>query len=345
MSDERGRRYRLEMFELQNQILELEDVFSSPARWPWRGVEIGFPILSEHLDGMRDRLYLLASSTRMGKSTFALQLAYSILMADENARILFLSLQQPARDVNLRLVAMAGEVNLEYLVNPRKDLEGRYDDAKYEGLRRVAALKERLWVVDESMGALALHDLEGFLDELRVERGFDGPLFVVLDPLERLRGGGEAELAREIKTMTTRYRAGMVVTCGLASAAGARRPEFEDLDPHAPVVYESDVVFLLYCDFFNNAQTHFLEWEWGTDDLMVPIFELEIVKNRMGAFTGRLYYRFYNSFCKFKECSAPEMENYDRMLYNLRVHDPNDSLVDERIVTRYENLDAGDDSR
>lgn len=339
---------RLAAFSLAEQLARLEQSFD-PTRerpWPERGLTAPeFPLLCERLDGFRNVLYVLAGASRMGKTAFALELLVDLLRAEPDARGLFVSLEQPARDLNVRLVAQAGEVNMEYLLNPTKEKAEKYDARKGTGLAASLALRDRLTIVDESCGALRVEDLRQFVEEVR--RGFDGPLLMVVDPVFKVRcsapasdwGAVAAELTREFKTLCLEHRVGIIATTGLGGAAGARRPELADLEGQSALLYDAHVVGLLYCDFVNNPETPFLEWEWGTDDLMVPVFELQVAKNKMGAFAGRIYYRFYNSYSKFKECVTLENEHYERMLHNLRVHDEADPAVDDQIVGRFEDLD------
>ncbi len=340
---------KLDQFKLEEQLAELEEALLPGAElgWPQIGVTLSqFPLLSESLDGFRNSLYVLAGASRMGKTAFALELLVDVLLNDENAHGIYVTLEQSARDLNIRLVGQCGEVHMEYLLNPQKEGASKYEDRKVKGLQLANELRGRLTIVDESLGAIRFEDVKSLVEQAREE--FDGPLFLVIDPLFKMRLGSEvdldqekqsAALARELKTLCMSHKIGTVVTTGVAGAAGKRRPELADLEGQSGLLYDAQVILMLYCDYFNNADTTFLEWEWGTDDLMVPIFELNVAKNKMGAFSGRIYYRFFNSFSKFRECAQLEIDNYNKMLYNLRVHNDADPLIDDQIIGRFENID------
>jgi replicative DNA helicase len=348
--DARRNRPRLliSSFDLEKQLRRLAEstLGADRGRWPYRGLTTAFPLLSDRIDGIKNGVYALASAARMGKTTFALQLAFDVLQRNAEARVLFVSLDQPAREINIRLVAMAGECKTDYVQNPTAEAAEKYDARRQKGLAGALRLKERLTIVDESMGALSLGDLVSFVRQARgrVRR----PVLLFLDPYYKLRGdrpGGHAspfseQLMGDLKTLATSEDVGVVVTTRLAQGAGARRPTLEDLEDQPAILYDSHVVMLLYCDSFSKGDTEFMEWEWGTDDLMVPIFELFVAKNKTGAFAGRLWYKFYASFSKFKECSEVEIDNYNRLLKNLRVHDRKDPEVDESSPARIEDIDA-----
>ncbi len=333
----------LASFNLADQLRGVADSVEQGS-WPHTGRHFSFPILSGHLGGFHDSLYVLAGASRMGKTTFALQMAFGLLRENPDTHVLFVSLDQPARDLNLRLVAMAGEAMVDYVAHPDPLMEEKYERKREIGMRLTLDLASRLTVVDESLGALSMDEIRAFVDEKR--RDFDGPLVLFLDPLYKVRVGGITEfaergdvLAQELKTLCMSQKVGVMGTTRLAHGAGRRRPSLEDLEEQPGLLYEAQAIMLFYCDYFNNGDTPFLEWEWGTDDLMVPVCELNLAKNKMGGFAGRLYYRFYNSFSKFKECPQLEIDNYERMLRNLQQHDPTDPTPDDSKFQRVEVID------
>ncbi len=332
---------KLKAFNLAEQLKSATDPAMRDS-WPQASRYIGFPMLSERIDGFKNTIYALASASRMGKSTFALQLAYQLVRDNEDTHVLFVSLDQPARELNLKLVSMAGEAPIDYVLHPDPLQAEKYELKRERGVKEIFDLKDRLTVIDESFGALSLEDLTSLIDQKRTD--CDGPLVVFLDPYYKLRLTGVTEfserveaLARELKTLCLSREVGMFCTTRLAQGAGKRRPTLEDLEEQSPLLYDAQVILLSYCDYYNNADTSFMEWEWGTDDLMVPIVELQVAKNRMGGFSGRLYYRFYTSHSKFKECPAVEVDNYDKMLKNLQKGDS--GVAEDSVTARFELID------
>ncbi|MBI4864051.1 MAG: AAA family ATPase [Candidatus Riflebacteria bacterium] len=340
-------RLLISSFDLEKQLRRLAEstLGAERGRWPYRPLSTSFPVLNEKIDGIRNGIYVLASAARMGKTTFALQMACDLLLKNPDAHALFVSLDQPARELNIRLVAMAGECHTAYVQNPTaKDVE-KYDVKRQTGLSKMLQLKSRLTVVDESLGSLGLADLVSFIHQIKGRK--KKPLVVFLDPYYKIRLERQPEgmehrserLMSELRSLASAEEIGIVATTRLSRGAGLQRPTLEELEEQPGVLYDSHVLGLLYCDAFNNGDTPFLEWEWGTDDVMVPIFELDLCKNKMGAFSGRLYYRFYTSYSKFKECSELEIDNYNRMLMNLKVHDKSDPIVDETGSCRVDHID------
>ena len=341
-------RLLLSSFHLEKQLRRLAEstLGADRGKWPYQGLKSAFPLLDERIDGVRNSIYVLASAARMGKSTFALQWSHDILVKNPDALVLFVSLDQPARELNIRQVAMAGECRTDYVQHPSAAGVEKYDSKRQRGLSTVLKLKDRLTIVDESLGSLKVSDLTSFVKQHRGRS--KKPLVLVIDPYYKLRPDtfedtsitpAEAVMA-ELRTLASAEEIAIIATTRLARGAGMERPSLTDLEDQPGVLYDSHVLMLLYCDYVNNGNTPFLEWEWGTDDVMVPIFELNISKNKMGAFAGRMWYRFYNSFSKFKECGDLENDNYNRMLQNLRAHDKKDPAANDIDSARVDQIDT-----
>ena len=184
-------------------------------------------------------------------------------------------------------------------------------------------MRDWLEIIDETNGAVSLEDLMETVGRVRLEHS--GPLVVLVDPLSKLEAGipgltGQEKLitlVTRLKTLTASHRMAVIAAVELMAEAEGRRPARYDLPPCPAFLQHSYATMLLYCDHINNYETPFIEWEWETEDLMVPIAEIDIVKNKMGEYRGRLFYRFYNSLARYKECVEVENENYSAMIENI----------------------------
>jgi replicative DNA helicase len=223
--NDKPRRSKLSVsaFDLEKQLrrLSLSTLGLERARWPYRGLDCGFPILNEKIDGFHNCIYVLASAARMGKTTFALQFAFDVLCKNPEAHVLFVSLDQPVRDLNIRLVAMAGECHTDYVQHPDAKNAEKYDARRQLGLSRAVKLKSRLTIVDESLGGLGLSDL---IDLVRqVKRRKSRPILVVIDPYYKIRFDRRSQemdaiserLMGEFKTLATSEEVAIVATTRL----------------------------------------------------------------------------------------------------------------------------------
>ncbi len=286
------------------------------------GLHTGFPLLSHHLNGIQNELYFFGGSAGMGKSTFLSQIAWQLITQNSDTVVLFFSLDQKALDIAAKLVSLAGEIPVSYVKNP--SLTSIPDEKKRrQGIEMVSHMRDWLEIIDETNGAVSLEDLMETVGRVRLEHS--GPLVVLVDPLSKLEAGipgltGQEKLitlVTRLKTLTASHRMAVIAAVELMAEAEGRRPARYDLPPCPAFLQHSYATMLLYCDHINNYETPFIEWEWETEDLMVPIAEIDIVKNKMGEYRGRLFYRFYNSLARYKECVEVENENYSAMIENI----------------------------
>lgn len=186
-------------------------------------------------------------------------------------------------------------------------------------------MSNRFILLDESSGRVFIDDVKKFVKRTRLEKA--GDVAVVIDPIFKIqiRNPGAMNfnercnlLSAELKSLASTEGVTVIATAGLPKAISSRRPVKEDLEEIMGLLYDPYAVFFLYCDYLNNFDTPFLEWEWGKEDsFMIPITEAYIAKNKMGGINSRIFFRYFEAFAKFKECAPQEVENYSAMIENL----------------------------
>ena len=185
------------------------------------------------------------------------------------------------------------------------------------------SLQDRVILVDQSHGIHSFKDVIKQMENLRDENP-NKPMVVAIDPISNLRTsepGGRIEkidyMVSELKSKARLLSTAVLLSSPLISGTRKERPHISDLELQPSLVYDTDLVALLYSDVLTNGETPFLEWEFGTEDLMVPIVEMNVVKNKNASFMGRLFYRFFQSGTRYKECGIDENSYYNEMIGNL----------------------------
>lgn len=305
------------------EMKEMVDTNRSMRR-NYLGLKTNFPILMERLNGFQKEFYLVTGGVGMGKSTFAIQLAWDMAVLNPDLTVIFFSLDLNRLDVTAKIVAHASEVPIDYIKNPyvpRIDFE----EKRKKGLQSVGEMSQRFLLVDESSGRLFLDDLKKFVKRTRLERA--GEVAIVVDPIFKIQIRNQSRmnfnekcnyLSAELKSLSAVEGVTVIATAGLPKAISDRRPVKEDLEEIMGLLYDPYAVFFLYSDYLNNFETPFLEWEWGKEDsFMIPISEALIAKNKMGGINTRIFFRFYEAYSRFAECAPQEVENYSAMIENL----------------------------
>ncbi len=286
------------------------------------GLDSGFPLFSQYLSGIQNEFYIVAGSAGIGKSTFLTQLAWQLPTLNHGTRVLFFSLDQKYLDITAKLVSLAGEIPVTYVKNPSVSNIPN-EKKRRQGIELVSQMRDWLEIIDESSGAISLDDVLETVAGVRLEH--TGPLVVLIDPITKLEmdpATGNLDekmllLVSRLKTLTASHQVSVIVTCELNAEAEGKRPTRYHLPPCPAFLEHSYATILLYCDYINNYETSFIEWEWDSKDLMVPISEINIIKNKMGEYRGRIFFRFYNSLSRYRECVHVENENYQAMINNI----------------------------
>ncbi|PKK89261.1 MAG: hypothetical protein CVV64_15240 [Candidatus Wallbacteria bacterium HGW-Wallbacteria-1] len=286
------------------------------------GYPTGFPILTDKIGGFENELYLFAGAAGMGKSTLMIQFAWQLAQENEDLYVIFVSLDHRLIDVTTKIVSQSGQISAKYVKNPFiPDIT--MEQKRQDAIDAASSLRERMHILDESHGCVELGHLENLVQFAR-EGGWE-KVALVVDSVMKLDSGlnhsipqRQERIATFLKGLSRREEIPVIVSLDLPGDCHRFAPTKEHLAVYPSFLYEPYVVGLLYCDFVNNFETPFLEWEWNTEDMMVPVTELNIIKNKMDEFRGKLFYRFYNSMSFFRECVKDEMDNYGDMLENLQ---------------------------
>ncbi len=290
---------------------------------PFCGLDTGFEILNQAINGIENEMYLIGAASAMGKTTFATQLAFQILKNNADANVIFFSLDQSQKDILVKFISEASGISVKYIKCSFPRTES-LDIKKKEGIAFVTSLTKRMRIVDESYGEVTIKDFKNIIRKHKLEF-CDKPLVVIVDTISAIRPvsrGGDriseiSDLLSEIKTLVRTEDFALIGTFNLEGVAEVKRPKREDLARIPAYIYQPYATLTLYCDFIFNFETPFMEWEWGSSDLMVPIVELEVIKNKMSGFKGRIFYKYLDSLASYRECVELENENYNAMIENI----------------------------
>lgn len=312
---------RLSLREHMRLMSDLQN--NGGGKWPDLARATAWPIYDDVTGGTKDRLYLFAGGAGSGKTSFVTQLFYNLIMKNQDMVGLFLSLDLAYLDLVARLYAVSSKLTVEQVRNPELITDEDELLQREEGLRIMESIQDRVTLMDQSHGVQSLEELTTQMRTLRNENP-DIPMVVAIDPVNNLRTsepGGRIDkldyIISELKSAARQLGSAILMTSPLISGSRKDRPAINDLELQPGLVYDTDLVGLLYNDVLTNGETPFLEWEFGTEDLMVPIVEMNIVKNKNAQFMGRIFYRYFQSGTFYRECGSDENSYYNEMIGNL----------------------------
>ena len=259
------------------------------------GTPTGFRVMDQMTCGLQaGDLILLAARPSMGKTALALAMCEAALDALESNLVFCFSLEMPAEQLMMRLVAMLGQVELNLLRS------GQLDDECWArismAMERVTAWKDRLIIDENSDQTPALLRARA----RRYIRKYGQPSLILVDYLQLMRAPEQenrtqeiSEISRCLKALAKELKCPLVALSQLNRQVESRpnkRPNNGDLRDSGALEQDADLILFIYRDEVYNENST----EKG-------IAEIIIGKQRQGpigtvktAYDGR-YTRFSNA--------------------------------------------------
>lgn len=239
------------------QFLErMRDTHDNPEL---RGVRTGLQHVDYRLQGLQEgELLVIAGRPAMGKTTYAMGIAHHAA-AVQGLRVLVFSLEMPAHQLAMRLLAAQGPVKLG-LLKSAKALD--YPD-QVQRVESAAAALARLPIVIDDQGGLTLAELA-----TRARRQHrQGKLgLIVIDYLQLLeapaargsRNDAVSDISRGLKALAKELGCPVIVLSQLSRKCeerGNKRPIPSDLRDSGAVEQDADGIQFVYRDRVYNEHS------------------------------------------------------------------------------------------
>ena len=253
----------------------IEEAVSRIERDPLSGAShnSGFEELDNIIGGFRNgELIIVAARPSVGKTAFALNVAYRMAVNDVKAGIF--SLEMSGIEIATRLISLETGIPIYQL------RAGQIKNIRENKLESLAYLQSLPIYVDDS----SLVNTSQIRSILRRHRDI-GIIFVDYIQLMQLEKTVEnrvaevSKIARDLKCIAREFNIPVVAVSQLSRAVEQRqdkRPQLSDLRESGAIEQEADVVLLMYReDYYKRGK------EKEQQDI-VPV-EIEVAKNRNGA--------------------------------------------------------------
>ncbi|HCK15061.1 TPA: replicative DNA helicase [Candidatus Poribacteria bacterium] len=257
------------------------------------GIATGFQDFDHLTAGLHSGDYLIfAARPGMGKTTFVLNIAQNIAIANKNLPVAIFSLEMPRSQLGLRMLAAEARVDFGRLRT------GNVNDEHWTLLAEASErfLDAPIFINDER-GL----KMQAIRSELRRLKGQHSELAVVIIDYIQLVSGSDrysgreaeiAEISRHLKQLAGELEL-TVIACSQLSREVERRPDkrpvLSDLRESGSIEQDADLVAFLYRDDYYN--------EFSEDE---GIAELIIKKQRNGP-TGVVELEFHKEQMRFSD--------------------------------------------
>ncbi|MFD1802150.1 SPI-7-type island replicative DNA helicase [Mixta tenebrionis] len=261
------------------------------------GTPTGFRELDEKTCGLQPGdLVLLAARPSMGKTALALASCAAAVRERPDAHVFIFSLEMPAEQLSMRLMAMLGRVELSRL---RSGEMGDEEWARLSAaMSEIVAWNNRLVIDDTSYQTPSTLRAR----VRRYVRKYGKPSLIMVDYLQLMRSPEQenrtqeiAEISRALKALAKEFGCPVLALSQLNRQVEQRadkRPNNGDLRDSGALEQDADLIMFIYRDEVYNP---------GTMDIGVA--EVIIGKQRQGP-TGTMKVKFdgrYTLFSDFQE--------------------------------------------
>ena len=266
------------------------------------GVPSGFNALDRMIGGFRKgQLVVVAARPAMGKTSFALNIAFNATMLYEKKVGIF-TLEMSNEELILRLLSSSSMIPMEHL------LKGYNID--HDKILKITGLAEELskrdFFIDDS-GYNTVMDIRAKSRRLKAElKSLD---LIIIDYMQLMssRRVGEnrqqeiSEISRGLKVLAKELEVPVLALSQLNRSLESRedkRPRLSDLRESGAIEQDSDIVMFIYRDDYYNKESE-----------KPGISEIIIGKNRHGA-TGSIELKFIHNITQFADKDEESYKNF-----------------------------------
>jgi replicative DNA helicase len=267
------------------------------------GTPTGFSDLDRLLGGLqRSDLLILAARPAVGKTSFALSLAYNAAVRYQ-CRVGIFSLEMSIDQLVQRLISMEAGVDQQRLRS------GHLEDDDWERVVRAANVFSAVTILLDETASLTTSQLRSKARQWIAEA--DGLDLIIVDYLQLMQsdaGGGRSdnrvqvidEISRQLKVLARELNVPVLALAQLSRAVETRQskvPQLSDLRESGSLEQNADIVMFIYRDEVYNPETE----RKGLADIIVA-------KHRNGP-TGEVCLHFNRSQTRFQDMIQESIPN------------------------------------
>ncbi|MEM7362416.1 MAG: replicative DNA helicase [Pseudomonadota bacterium] len=264
------------------------------------GLSTGFRDIDDLTQGLqRGDLVVVAGRPSMGKTSFAMNIAESIAIAEELPVLVF-SMEMPADSLILRMLSSLGKIDQS------KIRSGQLADDDWPRLTSAVTLltDQRLYIDDTA--ALTPNEVRSRARRVAREHGDLG--LIVVDYIQLMRVAGTAEnrtgeiseISRSLKGIAKEFNCPLIALSQLNRSLEQRpdkRPIMSDLRESGAIEQDADVIFAIYRD-----EVYHEDGEKG-------VAEVITLKQRNGPI-GKRRVSFQGQFTRFEDLAHDYQSDY-----------------------------------
>lgn len=277
---------------------------AAQSRQPIIGATTGFTKLDSMTAGMNPGdLIIIAGRPGMGKTSFALNIAVNMAMAEKKAAAVF-SLEMPKEQLALRLLSSEARVD-----NMRIRTASELSADDWKRLANATGKITDLPIIIDDTPSISVLELRSKARRIQAEQGLG---LVIVDYLQLMRSGRRidsreqeiSEISRSLKALAKELSIPVIALSQLNRKVEDRgnkekRPQMSDLRESGAIEQDADTIWFVYRDEVYNK-----------DDLdNKGVAEIIVGKNRSGS-TGDVKVAFHAAYTRFENLTSRSEDEY-----------------------------------
>jgi replicative DNA helicase len=256
------------------------------------GLRTGFKELDNKTGGLQNSdLIIIAARPSMGKTSFALNLAYNVAV-NENVGVGIFSLEMSQEQLVMRMLGSSGPFNLHNL------RRGRLQAEDWPNLTSACEKLSRAPIYIDDTSGINVLEMKAKARRLKQQHGLG---LIVIDYLQLMTGGGRAEnrqqeisvISRNLKGMAKDLDVPVIALSQLSrgvESRGDHKPMLSDLRESGAIEQDADVVMFIFREEVYKPE----------DETLRNLATMIIGKQRNGPI-GQLDLYFHKEYTKFAD--------------------------------------------
>lgn len=323
--------------EYQKQMWDTIDNFETVAWSPKsKGVKTGFPTIDKAFDGgiTPQAFVIIAGVSNIGKTALLSQMAWQIATAKDdngdylnNAYVMDFSLDDSMADKLSRVAAASGRIVINSVKTPLN-----YTQYPLMLIRRKKALidirnnSDRYRAYDATFSTF-IEDIEEEIQRNIIyfkTNKIDKQIVVCIDNFHDLNTTVKPNMSDKEKydfmaqwcsDVAIKYDIIMLCTGELKKLNATRRPIGDDIRESVKIQYEAKALLLVYNEVHYKGENANIYYMKKNNPFKQPIFEVHFIKNKLGPYKGRAFFKFFPEMALMEECDENTQKNFTNLLY------------------------------
>lgn len=290
------------------------------------GYRTGWARYDQYMENVQNGLHLVGGISNIGKTAWMTHLALNLAETNPDLFVLYVSIDDNLKAQVPRVIANLGTLPVNQVKNPKVFIDQNISlDKKAKEMqwkRRALGNNRLIKLAENNLAIIDINDasrLDEIEREIHIFQQVTGkPVALFLDNFHKIRSSGFnnfrerfTHVSEELKRITSQNSMITFSTVELTKLGHDGRPDHENIKETVDLIYDAETIHMLHSDFHSkqgNTELKFMDGRLPGKHL--PILEVNVTKNKISGFKGKLYYKFFTDFMYFDECDAHDQKKY-----------------------------------